>query len=329
LSKATNRKLLGTQGFEPETLSGATGLPEAERAAYANRVSQARMACGFSSTGGSSAAGTLPEAIALVRRAVQITNSVAARTDGIVPKPVAGIALGLAAEATALTDWTLASATSCYDPTDIQGYFRQLYWRVRTWKLAGSVSFDLFPRKYGFSPDDSELPDGDVRSGEARLDFSTARAGTEFSAGFGFGRSREKLDDELRGYVGPSASIAHAFSLLPKKSPLTTDGELNVKDGEMPPRLVIGLSAAIQVAVDKRESQDTRFNSVKIQPHLDFLINETLSFRLGIPVNGEIVVREKKAAQEETPTTPAKPAVAEKRALQWTVPVAIVAVLKL
>jgi hypothetical protein len=168
-----------------------------------------------------------------------------------------------------------------------------------------------------------------VKSGEARIDFSTARAGTEFSAGIGLGRSREKLEDELRGYIGPSISIAHAFSLLPKKSPLTTNGELNTMDGEIPPRLVVGLSAAIQVAVDKRESQDTRFNSVKVQPHLDFLINDTLSFRLGIPVSGEIVVRDPKDAQPETPTTPAQPAVAEKRALQWTLPVAIVAVLKL
>jgi hypothetical protein len=118
-------------------------------------VAQARLACGFGSTGGSSAVSTLSEAIALVRRAVEITNNVGARTDGIIPRPVVSMALGLAAPATALTDWTLASVTSCYDSADIQGYFRQLYWRVRTWKLAGSVSVDLFPRKYGFSPDDS------------------------------------------------------------------------------------------------------------------------------------------------------------------------------
>jgi hypothetical protein len=312
----------------PETLSETSGLPDAERTAYANRVAQARIACGFAGTNVSSTVSTLPEAIALVRRAVEIINTVGARTDRLIPGPVVAIALALAPEATALANWTLASATSCYDAEDIQGYFRQLYWRVRTWKVAGSVSFDLFPRKYGFSPDDSELPDGDVKSREARLDFSTTRAGTEFSAGAGFGWSREKLADELRRYVGPSASIARAYSLL-KKSPLTTNGELNVKDGEMPPRLVVGLSTAVQMAVNKRESQETRFNSVKIQPHLDFLINETLSFRLGVPIKAEIVVRAKKDAQAETPTTPARPAVAEKRALQWTVPVAIVAVLKL
>jgi hypothetical protein len=311
----------------PATLTESSGLSDAERTAYATRVSQASVACGFTSSG-STAGGTLPEAIALVRRAVEVTNTVAARTTEI-PAPEATLALALRPEATALTDWSLASATSCYAPEDIRGYFSQLYWRVRTWKLAGSVSFDLFPRKYGFSPDDSELPNGDVKSGEARVDFSTARAGTEVSAGVGFGRSRDELGDELRGYIGPSVSIAHAFSLLPKKSPLTTNGELNVVDGEMPPRLVLGISAAIEVALKKRDSQETRFNSVKVQPHLDFLINDTLSFRLGIPVKAETVVREQKEAQAETATTPAVPAVAGKRALQWTVPVAIVAVLKL
>jgi hypothetical protein len=313
----------------PAILSETSGLPEAERTAYGKRMSPARMACGFVDPGGSSAVATLPEAIALVRRAVQTTNEVGAHTDGVIPEQAAAMALGLAAEATALTDWTLAAATSCYDAADIQGYFRRLYWDVRTWKLAGSVSVDLFPRKYGFSPDDSELPNGDVKSGEARVDFSTARAGTEFSAGFAWGRSRDALDDELRAYVGPAAAIAHAFSLLPKKSPLTTNGELNVVDGELPPRLVVGLSAAIQSLVHRREFQDTRVDSVKIQPHLDFLINETLSFRLGVPIEAEIVVRKKKAAAAETPTTPATPEVPEKRALQWTLPVAIIAVLKL
>ena len=100
-------------------------------------------------------------------------------------------------------------------------------------------------------------------------------------------------------------------------------------DGEIPPRLVIGLSAAVQVAVKRRESQDTRFNAVKVQPHLDFVVNDTLSFRLAVPVTAEIVVRARKDAVPETPTAPARPAVAERRALQWTVPVAIVAVLKL
>jgi hypothetical protein len=313
----------------PATLSEASGLPPADRTTYETRISQARIACGLGSASMSTAGGTLPEAIALVRRAVEIVTSVAARTEGLIPRPVVAVSLALTPQASALTDWSLASATSCYEGEDIQGYFRQLYWRNRTWKLAGSVSFDLFARKYGFSPDGSELPNGDVKSGEARLDFSTARAATEFSAGFGFGRSREKLEDDLRGFISPSVSIARAFSLLPKRSPLTTNGELNVVDGGMPPRLVLGLSAEINVAINKPDFQDTRFNLVKIQPHLDFVINDTLSFRLGVPINGEIVVRDKKDAQDATPTTPAKPAVIEKRALQWTLPVAIVAVLKL
>lgn len=314
----------------PETVGETSGLSEPERAAYATRMAQARLACGLTRDPASTAASTMPEAIALVRRAVEIVNSVGALTDAIIPRNVLGISLGLAPTATALTNWTLASSTSCYSGDDIQGYFRQLYWRAGTWKLAGSVSFDLFPRKYGFSPDDSTLPNGDVRSGEARLDFSHTREATEFSAGVAFGRSRDELGDELRGYVGPSASIARAFSLLPKKRPLrTTEGELNVVDGELPPRLVLGFSTAIEVAVNKRASQDTRFNKVKIQPHLDFLINETLSFRLGVPIRGEIAVRKAEEAVEATPTTPAKPAVVEKRALQWTLPVAIIAVIKM
>jgi hypothetical protein len=316
----------------PERLDASSGLPGDQIERYKNRVRQARLACGFPDpepgpSGSTSSVATLAEAVNIVRRVVGTTNEVAARAPGVIPQEVALIALSPALKAPP-DGWGPPSATSCYTDEFVRGYFKQLYWTNRTWKFAGSISFEFFPRKFGFSPDDSDLPKGDVKSGEARIDFSTARAGTEFSAGLGFGRSKETLTDELRGFVGPSASIAHAFSLLPG-TPLTKDGELNVTNGEIPPRLVVGLSTAIQIAVNKRESQETRFNSVKIQPHVDFLINETLSFRLGIPVRAEIAVRKKVDATAETPTSPAKPEVPEKRALQWTVPVALVAVIKL
>lgn len=317
----------------PAALEASSGLSSEYLARYNNRVRQARLACGFpdpdrSSSGTPPAVSSLAEAVALVRRVVETANEVAARTSNVIARDVAVFALALAPTAPN-EGWGPAVATSCYTDEFVRGYFKQLYWINRTWKFAGSMSFDFFPRQFGFSPDDSELPEGEVKAGEARIDFSTARAGTEFSAGIGFGRSRQALDDQLRGFVGPSAAIARAFSLLPG-SPLTNaKGELNVTNGELPPRLVVGLSTAIEVAVNRRESQETRFNSVKIQPHVDFLINDTLSFRLGIPVRAEIAVRKKVDAQAETPTTPAKPEVPEKRALQWTVPVAFVAVIKL
>lgn len=318
----------------PDTIPS---LSADDRAEYQLRLRRSRIACGLvTPNAGETRAERLADAITQVRHAVEVTNELALRVSEGFPAPVVARALGLAAKTRELTDWGPALWTACYSDEDVRGHLARLYWNHRTWKFAVGASFDLFPRKYGFSPDDSPLPKGDAKSGEARLDFSTAKAGTELSIGAGFGRSRDKLTDGLRGYVPVSFSMARAFSLL-KKRPLlatredasVTDRELNVVDGELSPRLVLGLSAAIQIAVNKRDSQETSFNSVKIQPHVDFLINDTLSFRLGVPFTGEIVVREKKDAVAETPTSPAKPAVTEKRALQWTVPVTIVAVLKL
>ena len=324
----------------PERLAAGGGLSAEDRETYYKRVHRARIACGLAlpNQPGDSPVATLSEAIVLVGQAVGTVHHAAARADGAIPPDVATLSIGLSGEASDLEVWRQPSPTACYSDDDVRGYFRRLYWKHRTLKFAVGASFELFPRKYGFSPDGSDLPNGDVKSGEARMDFSTGKSGTEFSFGAGFGRSRDKLDDDLRGYVPVSFSVARAFSLLPKKQPLLkprqaqssgTARELNVVDGELPPRLILGLSAAVQLAVDKRESQETSINSVKLQPHIDFLISETLSFRLGIPLKGEIVVREKKDAVAETPTTPAKPATTEKRDLQWTVPVAIVAVLKL
>jgi hypothetical protein len=304
---------------------------------YGRTLRRAQIACGLvTPRAGETRVDRLPDALAQIRKAVELANTLAQEAHVELSPPVVVRALGLSASASEFRDWGPALWTECYSDKDIRGHLVRLYWNHRTWKLAVGASFDLFPRKYGFSPDGSELPKGDTKSGEVRLGFSTVKAGTEVGVSTGFGRSRDKLVDELRSYIPVSFSVAKAFSLL-KRRPLTTYSDreresvpaLNVVDGGLPPRLVLGFSAAVQLALDKRESQETSFNAVRIQPHIDFLINSTLSFRLGIPLRGEIAVRDKKEAVAETPTSPATPAVAEKRALQWTVPVALVAVLKL
>lgn len=310
----------------PEELGASSGASEEERARFKERIHRGRLACGLADAGGSTDVNDLAAAIAVLRQLVTTTNELAART-GAIAGHVAVYALSLA-PTVPKEGWGPALATSCYTDEFIRGYFKQLYWEHGTWKLAGSISFDLFARHWGFNPKpETKLSNGEVKSEEVRFDFAGTRKAWEYSAGFGYGRSREVLKDPLRGYFAPSFSIAHAFTLM---QALTTNGALNVtEDGEMPPRWVVGVSTALQIAKDKPESQKTNWNSVKIQPHVDFLINDTLSFRLGVPFTSEIKVKEKQDAQPETPTSPAKPEVPEERALQKSLPFAIIAVLKL
>ena len=314
----------------PATLPNSVQLSPDDRGDYAKRIPQARLACGLDpQPAGATAATTLPEAVAILTITVGVVNRVSAASEGVVPREAAIMSLVARQDAAALATWKMPDSTSCFDSDGIRAHFQQLYWKHAKPKFAVSASWDLFPRKFGFSPDESALPQGEAKTAEVRGDFSYARAAKEVSFGIGVGRAREELTDDLRTYVGPSFSFAHAFSLLPNRPLLTADGTLNVTDGVLPPRLVTGLSMSIQVALEKPESQDARFNSVRVQPHVDFLINETISFRLGIPIKGEIVERKAKEAQPATPTTPEVPAVAGQRSLQWTIPFALVAVLKL
>jgi hypothetical protein len=313
----------------PDDIVASVEFPAEERTNYQTRINRARLACGLPTPVpfGPEVA-TLPEAISLLRTVVETANEVAVRTDDVIRAQAGAFAMGLRADAAQLENWTIPGPTACFTKDRIRAYFQQLYWTRRKWKVALGASWDLFPRKFGFSPDESTLSRGEAKTREVRFDASTGLARTELSFGIGVGSAREDLTDDLRAHASPSISLAHAFSLL-KSKPLTSNGQLNTEDGDLPPRLVAGLSVATQFAIDKRASQTTRFNSVEIQPHLDFLISETLSFRLGIPIEGEIAVRKKQDAVAASATSPERPEVPEQRSLQWTIPVAIVAVIKM
>ncbi len=295
-------------------------------------VQAARISCGLDvPRPDQPAVASMVEALANIRAVVRwaarqsVTDPAVVRFDTRAHVAAAGIQV-LSDE---IESWTQPTRTSCYADSDVKGYFQQLYWDRGTRRLAVGAQWDLFPRKSGFSPDGSDLPRGETQAWQARVDLAYSKRGLELVAGMGIGESRAKLTDPLTKAVTVSGSVARAFTLL-RSAPLRDDkGRLKSRGGELPPRLVIGLAASAEFAPDRPDSQETAVNKALVQPYLDFIVSNTLSFRLGIPVRAETAVLDAKAAVAPTATSPGSPAVLEKRALQWTVPVAIVAVLKM
>jgi hypothetical protein len=214
------------------------------------------------------------------------------------------------------SSWKLPTPYSCHTATEEGLYLQRLFWSKAKTKFAASLISDHFPRRFGFSPDGSSLPHGERNAWELRADFSRAKGAFEWALGAGLAGSREGPDDGWSQTLTPSLALAQAFTLLSGK-PLQKDGVLNSDDGGLPPHLVLGLAAKAEIALDRPHNQTSSFNSIRIQPYLDFLISDTLSFRLGVPIKGVIAER------------PAKDDDAGQRSLQWTVPVSIVTVLKL
>lgn len=228
-----------------------------------------------------------------------------------------------------LGDFTRPLPTDCISDKQLEGALQRAQW-VRT-KTSTTLKFvtDRFAHKGGFNPDETKpLPKGQVKSWQARVDWALESRGRSVTIGLGYGRSRTEAGQELGRTLSPSFSVAFPGWSLSPGTPLTGLGKgccgsiqvLNLlENGDLPPHVVFGLNAKADLNLDRPDTQTTRFNKIELTAFADFKINKTLSFRLGIPFRGEVVMRDANGDK----------GIAEQRSLQWSIPVSIVTVIKM
>jgi hypothetical protein len=210
--------------------------------------------------------------------------------------------------------------------------FRIEQWRQGTTKLGLSTHVDFFARRFGFSPDGKELPGGQVKAWQSRFDLSRQRGRGQWTLGMGAGVARQDFKGDYTLTLTPAVSASYiAFSLTGRSllesqtfeengADVTVD-VIRLEDGKIAPHAVIGFLAKAEIAPSPPDTQTTHFNAFEAQAFMDFKIRENLSFRLGIPVRAELKTR--------PPDAKASPPVLKQSSLQWSVPVAIVTVIKL
>ena len=207
----------------------------------------------------------------------------------------------------------------CYDDGTISSALADYAWNSAAYRFGASFTLETFANAFGFNPTpDDPLTKGQPARVEGRLEGARVTGPFELHLGAGLGKSREALDDPYELYVAPSFSAALVVASL-SGEPLELDGKLNDVDGKAPPRLAIGLDAEVQYTFEPPASQSTHIDKVKLSLFFDFLFSEDLGFRVGVPLQGKIATRE----------ADAEPPVAEKKALQWSVPVFLTSVLKM
>jgi hypothetical protein len=242
-------------------------------------------------------------------------GSVAARDD--VSKALLGV------RATGLKDYKEPAPDECPNQAaDALGDAAlRASWNLARKRIGLSLRGDFFQRVYGFNPDPSTpLSDGRLKDGELRAEASYARRDLEIVAGIGYGTSRTALADELVTYVSPSVSIAWTAGSLSGDS-LYKDGEINLIDGALPPRLVIGLDAQLQYAPSPPATQVVNLQKVVFSAYLDFRFTDKVVVRLGVPITADLALRKGDASMV--------PAVPDKRDRQWTLPFFVATVIKL
>jgi hypothetical protein len=208
----------------------------------------------------------------------------------------------------------------CHDSDDIGAAAMRASWNMTRWRFGASIRADLFQRLFGFNPDPSTpLEDGRLKEGEGRAELSYARRGVELVVGVGYGMSRPELTTDLTGYVSPAVSIAWTAASLSGTPLYDKNCDVNLVDGALPPRLVLGIDAQFQYAPSPPAEQVVNLQKVAVTGFADFRFTEKLTVRIGIPVNAELVSRKADASK----------GVAAKTDRQWSVPVFAATVIKL
>jgi hypothetical protein len=298
-------------------LTPINGATEKETKGRQDKWVSTRMACGYQQPTAENNPG-LTQAIEDLRFVINF--AIQARFDGDVLRDRQAIQ----AAYDDLMKFRALDPTDCYSSKEIGKAFLRKSWTTTRHRIGVSGNIDLFPRVWGFNPDEStELPGGEFNEWKVRAEYAQSAGGGEVTVSAGFGQKREKVGDDLEGTVTIAGSIvgfAHAVTL----KPLFEDGALNVdNDGELPPYFTVGADLKVELATDPPESQDTFANlsGLEASVFIDFHMNEKLGFRVGLPLEATLATRE--------PDDMAMPPVVERRAVQWTIHPVVATVLTL
>lgn len=217
----------------------------------------------------------------------------------------------------ALENWDdFASKTSCHSDEQVAEAVADALWDRARAKFGVAIHGDMFARLYGFKPDpDEALPRGELKAAEAHLEAEFALRRYTLTVGFGAGYSREEPGDDFERTLAPNIGLRMLITRLDDKALETA-----ILD-EDAPVLALGLTASGKRTLDKPDNQETAWTEVEVTAFADFKVSKELAFRIGVPLKAELATRE---ADDD-----AMPPVAEKKGLQWSLPVFVATVLKL
>ena len=158
--------------------------------------------------------------------------------------------------------------------------FRIAQWRTGATKIGITTHVDFFARRFGFSPDGKELPGGQVKSAQARFDFSRQRGRGQWTIGMGGGAVRQDFKGDYSVTLTPAVSASSiAFSLTGTLAAGAEGGSrgetvdvIRVEDGKVPPHAVIGFLAKAGDRAVAAETQTTHFNAFEAQAFIEFKI---------------------------------------------------------
>ena len=126
---------------------------------------------------------------------------------------------------------------------------------------------------------------------------------------------RNSGQESLHLLLSPKFGISWLACFLGRAS--ASDAEKVIREtGELPPHLVLGFSASVDLAPDRPTTQPKLVEGAELTAYVDLRFSNDLAFRIGVPVKATLVKR------EATETVP------ERSDLQWSVPVSIVALIK-
>lgn len=216
---------------------------------------------------------------------------------------------------------------NCFDADKLSDAMIRSKWQEPQYRAGVGVTFDLFPLMWGFNPDTTKkLAAGELSKLVIRAELARVTGPFELHLGFGVGRSRTEVDKSLYSYLTPSLSISGTVCGL-SKGGLYEDAkpgeerQLRVVKGALPPRLALGLDAQLEYSITRPDTQVTALQALTVTAYADFRFTDTLGIRIGVPLAGKLVTREKD--DKKTPV------VTEKTDLQWSLPVFATTVIKL
>lgn len=141
---------------------------------------------------------------------------------------------------------------------------------------------------------------------------------TQLGFGVTAGQAMPVGSDALFTSLGPAASFSWLVGFLDDEAiDRTTDYSDRVPefddDGNLPPHVVLGLRASASVPIALPSFRGDPLNAASVLLHADFVVSNTLKFRLGVPLKAALV--------EQELETGANPVIPKRTVLRWTVPV--------
>lgn len=200
---------------------------------------------------------------------------------------------------------------------------RKYAWRNPRWTVGADALIELFPFRSGFNPDpETPLPKGELAKWSASVAASYGCGRWASKVGAVVNQERSAPDDsfEMLG-LGPTVGLSFVLGTLSNAPLVDENGDITLKDGGLPPRLIVGLDGSAIFAVKRPESQPSILDNLKLTSWMELRFTEKLAIRVGIPFETTTVQRDENADVD--------PPVPELRKRQYSVPAFVQTVLKI